>query len=223
LKYGTAILKYHPDPTSTGSVTASDNECVGCGQIRGYIYVGPAYATANLSESICPWCISDGTAHQKFKAMFLDDAGVGGYNQWDAVPKEVVAEVVHRTPGFSGWQQEQWWTHCGDAAEFLGVAGYEELQQHGEESCTSFVSNSATTPTFEAQNWTTSSNVSTATTAQRPMCSGAVIAANSVAIGIVISSTNNAEQGAATTAYSFARPHYASAALSWVVLSLRAV
>jgi uncharacterized protein CbrC (UPF0167 family) len=41
----------------------------------------------------------------------------------------VVDEVVHRTPGFAGWQQERWWTHCGDAAAFLGRAGRRELEK----------------------------------------------------------------------------------------------
>ncbi|MBV9470472.1 MAG: CbrC family protein, partial [Abitibacteriaceae bacterium] len=112
----------------------SEVQCACCRQVRGYIYTGPVYATAELDESLCPWCLADGTAHEKFAASFVDEGGVGGYDQWDAVPAEVVAEVAHRTPGFTGWQQEQWWTHCGDAAEFLGVAGYAELQEYGEEA-----------------------------------------------------------------------------------------
>jgi len=39
----------------------------------------------------------------------------------------VAAIVSRRTPGFSGWQQERWWTHCGDAAVFLGAAGASEI------------------------------------------------------------------------------------------------
>jgi hypothetical protein len=39
----------------------------------------------------------------------------------------VIDEVARRTPGFMGWQQEQWWTHCGDAGQFLGRAGKQEL------------------------------------------------------------------------------------------------
>jgi uncharacterized protein CbrC (UPF0167 family) len=44
------------------------------------------------------------------------------------VPQTVIDEVTNRTPGFGGWQSEQWWTHCGDAAQFLGRAGKEELE-----------------------------------------------------------------------------------------------
>jgi len=44
------------------------------------------------------------------------------------VSPEVAEEIAQRTPAFSGWQQERWWTHCHDAAEFLGVAGRHELE-----------------------------------------------------------------------------------------------
>ncbi len=42
--------------------------------------------------------------------------------------------MAYRTPGFSGWQQERWWTHHGDAGEFLGPAGREELDQFGPQA-----------------------------------------------------------------------------------------
>ena len=84
-------------------------------------------------DSVCPWCIADGSAHAKFDASFADDACVGG-GEWDEVPEAVVAEVAFRTPGFSAWQQERWWSHCGDAAAFLGRAGKRELLAFGPEA-----------------------------------------------------------------------------------------
>jgi uncharacterized protein CbrC (UPF0167 family) len=127
-------FKYHPDPITTEVICASHMECACCGQTRDYIYTGPVYAERDLSNCLCPWCIADGTAHQKFDARFVDPDVIGGYGGWDTVSKQVVEEVSCCTPGFSGWQQEMWWTHCADAAEFVGVAGYTELQQHGEEA-----------------------------------------------------------------------------------------
>jgi len=50
------------------------------------------------------------------------------------VPEEIVQEVAYRTPGFCGWQQEQWWTHCGDAAQFIGRAGRKELKALGPQA-----------------------------------------------------------------------------------------
>ncbi len=120
-------FRYHPNPLDTGSVAPSDGTCRCCGNARGYIYAGPVYAEEDLDDAICPWCIADGSAADRFDATYTDADGVGGYGAWDAVPAAVQDEVSRRTPGFSGWQQERWWTHCGDAAAFLGPAGHAEL------------------------------------------------------------------------------------------------
>jgi len=121
-------FRYHPDPLATGSVVASNATCRCCGQARGLMYAGPVYANEDLDDELCPWCIADGSAAARFGAEFVDSAGVGGYGDWDRVPPAVVVEVSQRTPSFSGWQQERWWTHCGDAAAFLGPSGAAELR-----------------------------------------------------------------------------------------------
>ena len=120
-------FRYHPDPLATGSVMSSPKACRRCGERRGFIYAGPVHAEEDLDEAFCPWCIADGSAAREFGAEFTDPEGVGDYGSWDAVPAEVVDEVARRTPGFTGWQPERWWTHCADAAEFLGRAGRHEL------------------------------------------------------------------------------------------------
>jgi uncharacterized protein CbrC (UPF0167 family) len=122
------VFPYHPDPLETGSVAPSDAVCRSCERARGYIYTGPVFAEQDLAEAFCPWCIADGLAAERFQATFTDPDGIGDYGSWDPVPREVVVEVSQRTPGFSGWQQERWWTHCGDAAEFLGPAGHADLE-----------------------------------------------------------------------------------------------
>ena len=121
-------FRYHPDPLATGSIIPSPAACRRCGQARGYIYTGPVYAIEELEDAFCPWCIADGSAAEQFDAEFVDPEAIGGYGTWDQVSGEVTEEVSRRTPGFNGWQQERWWTHCGDAAEFLGVAGHSELE-----------------------------------------------------------------------------------------------
>jgi hypothetical protein len=125
-------FRYHPDPVKTGSIKPSDKQCVCCDQARGYIYTGHVYAIQDLHECLCPWCIADGSAHDKFNADFTNAASVGGYGDWDEVPMEVIEEVCFRTPSFTAWQQERWWTHCGDAAEFLGPVGRREAVDAGE-------------------------------------------------------------------------------------------
>jgi uncharacterized protein CbrC (UPF0167 family) len=122
-------FKYHPDPVGTGHIEESDTECVCCGQARGYIYVGPVFAQDELDDSICPWCIQDGSAYEEFNASFTDEDGFTTAEGEPAdLPEEVVDEVAHRTPGFTGWQQERWLACCDDAAAFIGQAGHAELK-----------------------------------------------------------------------------------------------
>ena len=124
----------HPDPVANGVLVPSETSCVRCGEKRGWVYTGPVYAIGEYDGCICPWCIADGTAHEQLGASFTDEDGIGGEGEWDAVPTPVLEEVAHRTPGFAGWQQERWWTHCGDAAQFLGCVGQNELEAHGSEA-----------------------------------------------------------------------------------------
>ncbi|HZS10027.1 MAG TPA: CbrC family protein [Blastocatellia bacterium] len=122
-------FRYHPDPLATGSIEAREIECVCCGKTRDHVYAGPVYAEEDLDESICPWCISDGLAHEKFDAEFTDLSGIGGYgDRKQTIPQMIEEEIAWRTPGFSGWQQERWLVHCSDACAFLGPAGKEEVE-----------------------------------------------------------------------------------------------
>jgi len=128
------FFKYHPDPIATGSIRPSDTKCAVCGQVRGYIYTGPVYCEGEYNDRICPWCIADGSAHEKLEAEFTDLACIGGCGDWDwdnVSSEEILEEVAYRTPGFSGWQQESWFTHCNDAAAYLGIVGYKELMAFG--------------------------------------------------------------------------------------------
>src|SRR5215471_11215776 len=125
-------FKYHPDPLNTGSVVASDAVCEVCGKARGFIYDGPIYCESE-PEAICPWCIADGSAHTKLRAEFVDRDCIGG-DDWESVPPAIADEIAFRTPGFSGWQQERWFTHCSDGAAFLGLMGQQELLKAGPEA-----------------------------------------------------------------------------------------
>jgi uncharacterized protein CbrC (UPF0167 family) len=124
-------FKYHPDPLATGSIVESDETCDCCEKATGYLYAGPAFSTADEPPQLCPWCIASGAAHEKFDVSFHDDASIPGSDFADApeVDEKVIDEVCHRTPGFNGWQQEQWFTCCDDAGAFLGKAGKKELKK----------------------------------------------------------------------------------------------
>lgn len=117
-------FRYHPDPLATGSIQPSDAECICCGQARGYIYAGPVFADEELDDSLCPWCIADGSAAEKFDATFTDTAALF----FAKLPQEVVEEIAGRTPGFMAWQSEQWPCCCNDACAFLGDAGRSDLE-----------------------------------------------------------------------------------------------
>lgn len=88
---------YHTDPLTTGFVEMSDATCLAGERVRGFIYTGPVFAVEELDESLCPWCIADGSAAARFEATFTGDVPVP-----EDVPGEVVKLVTTRTPGLAG-------------------------------------------------------------------------------------------------------------------------
>jgi len=122
------VFKYHRDPVHSGSVLKSNNRCRCCGISRGYVYAGPVYAVEALDESICPWCIAEGSAHTKFDVTFIDEAALP-----DGLPDAVIEEVAWRTPGYSAWQSERWFSCCNDAMTFLEPAGIAEVRERYRE------------------------------------------------------------------------------------------
>jgi hypothetical protein len=119
------VFKYHPDPVRTGSIEKKETGCPVCGQKRAYVYVGPFYSIED-AEGICPWCIADGSAAKKYDGEFQDSGSVEA-----PVDESALDELVHRTPGYLAWQQEQWLVHCGEPCIFTGYAGWKELQEMG--------------------------------------------------------------------------------------------
>ncbi len=122
-------FRYHPDPLGTGFALLDDTPCEICGEACGVRYDGPIYG--RRVDSLCLACIASGAAARtlavgQHRAKFTDV----GWGVPDDVPSEVLEEVSQRTPGFRGWQQEHWLYHCGDAAAFLGRAGYDRLVEH---------------------------------------------------------------------------------------------
>ena len=48
-----------------------------------------------------------------------------------ALPQPFLDELVSRTPGYCGWQQEYWRAHCGDFCAYLGDVDYQGLVDRG--------------------------------------------------------------------------------------------
>lgn len=95
---------------------------------------------------VCPWCIADGSAAEKWQADFVAGTSDGSRPvvqrvDWRARLKWRVArlkksvfgapainerryddELHNRTPGFSSFQEQDWQLHCGEPCEFHGLA-----------------------------------------------------------------------------------------------------
>jgi uncharacterized protein CbrC (UPF0167 family) len=115
---------YHPDPIRSGSIIESKGKCRCCKEAPGLIYSGPVYSKENLDDALCPWCISDGSAHSKFDATFVDSEAFA-----DSISESALTEIVERTPGFNSWQSERWLACCGDAAAFVTPAGIKDIRE----------------------------------------------------------------------------------------------
>lgn len=121
-------FKYHPDPVATGAFKVSDATCESCGKARGYVYAAPIYAIEDV-ESVCPWCIDDGSLERRYDATLND----GHPLRLAGLPSEVIREVTRRTPGYVSWQQDSWIACCNDACEFHGEAPANEIRTLDEQ------------------------------------------------------------------------------------------
>jgi uncharacterized protein CbrC (UPF0167 family) len=115
-------FRYHPDPVGNGVVVESNGVCPVCNRTRGWAYVGPFFSRTSV-KGICPWCIKSGEAASRYGGEFQDGASC------DPVSDGVfMDELLHRTPGYSGWQQEAWLSHCGEPCAFTGYAGWPDIE-----------------------------------------------------------------------------------------------
>lgn len=122
---GIPTFKYHPNPLNTGAFEISEEGvvCGCCGKVTHIYYEAPFYAVDDI-DYLCPACIASGKAAEKFDGSFQDD-----YSVDDGVEDaEKLDELIYRTPGYCGWQQEYWRAHCGDYCAYLGRVGAVELQ-----------------------------------------------------------------------------------------------
>jgi uncharacterized protein CbrC (UPF0167 family) len=114
-------FKYNSNAERLGIIKKEKTDCPVCGLERNYVYDGPFYSV-NQIEGICPWCIKDGSAAKKYDGEFQDVASC------DSVEKqEYLVELTTKTPGYSGWQQERWLSHCGDFCMLKDYVGWAEI------------------------------------------------------------------------------------------------
>lgn len=122
----TIKFKYHPDPVATGSIELKETDCPVCGKHSDYCYVGPFYCRDQI-EGICPDCIADGSAAKKYQGEFTSD------DDCEVDSNDYKDDLIHKTPGFYGIQQEHWLSHCNDFCEFLGEVSWDRIVELGIE------------------------------------------------------------------------------------------
>jgi len=138
-------FRYYPAATEA-TIEEGPVDCIVCEKEREYVYTGPVFHEEELDNQICPWCIADGSAQEKFSAMFNPIADFASSNaddiepvsmshnrlgEWENVSQSIVEEIAYRTPGILCWQEAQWFFCCNDAAVYLGPMGTAELKKHG--------------------------------------------------------------------------------------------
>jgi uncharacterized protein len=115
-------FKYNPDPFKIGVFKNEKGICPSCQKGTDVVYCGPFYSTTEV-EGFCPSCIKNGLAALKFNGEFQDSATCENVENSDYID-----ELVHRTPGYCGWQQEVWLSHCGDFCQILGYVGWDDIE-----------------------------------------------------------------------------------------------
>lgn len=121
------VFKYNSDPIGNRVIVQRTARCPVCNEKTEYVYEGPFYSIEEV-ENICPWCIKNGNAAKKYDGEFQDPASCEEVDK-----SEYLDELVHRTPGYMGWQQEVWLSHCGDFCTYIGNVGWKEIEHMNDE------------------------------------------------------------------------------------------
>lgn len=119
-------FKYHPDPIRTEAFKFDKIvTCDCCEQETNIYYTNPFYSVDDI-ETLCPTCIANGEAAKKFDGEFQDSDSI--LLDDEACTESAIEEVTCRTPGYCGWQQEQWLGHCNDLCAFVGYVGWDQIK-----------------------------------------------------------------------------------------------
>jgi len=118
-------FRFHPDPEGNGAIVRQAGHCICCEQDVEFLYVGPTISIHDLDEKLCPWCIADGRASEKFDVEFSDSQALADAG----LPPELIKEIAERTPGYVCWQQPVWVVHEGQPCVFVGDATLQALTQ----------------------------------------------------------------------------------------------
>lgn len=119
-------FKYHPYPIETGAFKNDRTViCDCCKKETEVYYTNPIYSEKDVNY-LCPHCIESGDAAKKLDVSFQDDMSADPVSD-----PEKTEELIHRTPGYCGWQQEYWLACCDDYCAFLGYYTWQDLEKLG--------------------------------------------------------------------------------------------
>lgn len=111
--------------------------CSTCNEERQIKYTSSFYSI-NEPDYICPWCIANGKAAEKYDGEFNDYYGIenvssNSSNSEAIIPKDLLLEITNKTPSYISWQQEVWLTHCNEPCAFIGYADIKIIEPLLEE------------------------------------------------------------------------------------------
>ena len=107
-------FRYHSDPMKSGVFIESKKTCPICACVTGIEYVGPVYSFEDV-EGICPWCIKNGLAAEKYDLTFVDEDEIELVED-----THLTEELIKRTPGCFFPQDDCWPSKNGDYYSYLG-------------------------------------------------------------------------------------------------------
>ncbi|HIW05898.1 MAG TPA: CbrC family protein [Candidatus Ignatzschineria merdigallinarum] len=130
-------FKYHPNAYLLDLFVEKEGICSICNEARSLKYEASFYSVEK-PDYICPFCIADGGAAQKYDGEFNDYCGIEGVSAdpndpSPTIPQEMLLDICKRTPSYISWQQEAWLTHCNEPCAFIDYANRETIAPFREE------------------------------------------------------------------------------------------
>jgi len=125
-------FKYSPNAYELDLFDKVEGTCSVCEEKRNLKYNSSFYSV-DQPDYICPWCIANGKAAEKYDGEFNDYCGIEGVspNPNDpkpTIPKGMLTEICTKTPSYSSWQQELWLSHCNEPCAFIGYADNKTIE-----------------------------------------------------------------------------------------------
>lgn len=126
-------FKYNPNAYTNGIIEAKEIQCNVCKEHQSHVYKGPFYSVENI-DLICPWCVANGQAAQKYEGEFQSYTSIEGISPDPKLPNTItykkaeIDELILQTPSYTAWQQAVWLGHCESPCAFIDYVGWEEIK-----------------------------------------------------------------------------------------------